>query len=1132
MSVNQQYSRVYSAIYSGVPVYEMVCRGVAVMRRQPDSWLNATQILKVAGIDKGRRTKILEREVLNSKHEKVQGGYGKYQGTWVPFERGVQLSEQYGVMEYLKPIIEYDPELTENGVDQTPTKAELKQKMDLEQKLISKRNIISANKKRKDIPKNNIMDPPPLAPATLKRNKDIDLNFRNDQKFYNSFVDPPKNKNIYFNTFPTQKPQTQFIKHENFIDINPKKYPIAPNFLSNNVPPKALQINFPATPTAPTAPPAPTYTPIPPPSPPAQSSNRSDEDMKQDKIILTGLFMNDDPNYIPNWLSDASSQFLNGVEISKLLNITLDDQGHTSVHWAAALARIEVLDLLLARGADAKKLNFDGESALIKAVQVINNYENQSFQDLLELLHDVIPLTDNSNRSVLHHISLTSGVEGRKKASHFYLECLLGWISRLSGGFIVENSPSSSNDHSQTRPSLPPNSKSVQNHDSINESKSNYSTPSSELKTGNATSPKLSDFRQNTGSDNKYSNSGSHNGPDFYSSSNTSNIKIGFFTPQTKSTSMYSSRNNNNHEKTSRDEDSPNFSIINNSDFLSFLDLQDANGDTALNIAAQFNDRTLIQLLISSGASISIPNRSGIKPSDFWATDTYTKNLVLNYIAPKGAGRAFDIPSSNNTPLSLAPYHSSAPPTTMVQSHTSNIDYFASPTKGYFNELGKNNISTLSTLKAENIKANLSSSIDAENYDYRSSRNLATNLELAFKNSSNIDHFADQKSNILPNITSMFKRNIMNEISNDSNKNKGLSDSPFPNKKMGVNELIINENGKTSTLDAIRQLMDDLENEFREQLEKKQTELDNLGKILQETRADLSLANESISKLRLNFVDINSLKDGIKDAEQYVDSIKPNSYISDQQLENLRDIISAIATHSGTSGPNTPNRNSESDKHLVSDLNKTILIELEPIISVYQNDYEPDSKVEEILGLIRMQNFEYMDFTKLVLVLLDRLGEIFNLEGIPRLMVNKLSVILRQFILKFEKMMNLPEESSSSSTLNENQSDEIDSFHRRPLPSEIIDKSDVGEKKTNYPQVIEKNDLNGVNFSTQNESANKYRNLVSELLQIEGYDLDIYVDKIGELIRLRLQDSGNVVTDELKKKIESLISEKSSLHHP
>jgi regulatory protein SWI6 len=75
-------AQIYSAVYSGVPVFEMNARGIAVMRRRSDSYLNATQILKVAGIEKGKRTKILEREVLIGEHEKVQGGYGKYQGTW------------------------------------------------------------------------------------------------------------------------------------------------------------------------------------------------------------------------------------------------------------------------------------------------------------------------------------------------------------------------------------------------------------------------------------------------------------------------------------------------------------------------------------------------------------------------------------------------------------------------------------------------------------------------------------------------------------------------------------------------------------------------------------------------------------------------------------------------------------------------------------------------------------------------------------------------------------------------------------------------------------------------------------------------------------------------------------------
>src|ERR1700710_2756244 len=86
----------------------MEVNGIAVMRRRKDSWLNATQILKVAGVEKGKRTKVLEKEILSGEHEKVQGGYGKYQGTLINYRRGRAFCRQYGVEELLRPLLEYD----------------------------------------------------------------------------------------------------------------------------------------------------------------------------------------------------------------------------------------------------------------------------------------------------------------------------------------------------------------------------------------------------------------------------------------------------------------------------------------------------------------------------------------------------------------------------------------------------------------------------------------------------------------------------------------------------------------------------------------------------------------------------------------------------------------------------------------------------------------------------------------------------------------------------------------------------------------------------------------------------------------------------------------------------------------
>ncbi|KAK5112072.1 hypothetical protein LTR85_011653 [Meristemomyces frigidus] len=98
---------VYSATYSNVPVYEFNVAGNHVMRRRSDDWINATHILKVADYDKPARTRILEREVQKGVHEKVQGGYGKYQGTWIPLPDGKELAAKNGVLEKLMPIFAF-----------------------------------------------------------------------------------------------------------------------------------------------------------------------------------------------------------------------------------------------------------------------------------------------------------------------------------------------------------------------------------------------------------------------------------------------------------------------------------------------------------------------------------------------------------------------------------------------------------------------------------------------------------------------------------------------------------------------------------------------------------------------------------------------------------------------------------------------------------------------------------------------------------------------------------------------------------------------------------------------------------------------------------------------------------------
>ncbi|KAF5237157.1 hypothetical protein FAUST_6185 [Fusarium austroamericanum] len=143
---------VYSAVYSGIPVYEFQFGAELkehVMRRRSDDWINATHILKAAGFDKPARTRILERDVQKDVHEKIQGGYGKYQGTWIPLESGQALAERHSVIDRLRPIFEYV-----QGTETPPPAPKHASKP-------------KGPKSRPPLPKWNNPPPPPPAPAPV-----------------------------------------------------------------------------------------------------------------------------------------------------------------------------------------------------------------------------------------------------------------------------------------------------------------------------------------------------------------------------------------------------------------------------------------------------------------------------------------------------------------------------------------------------------------------------------------------------------------------------------------------------------------------------------------------------------------------------------------------------------------------------------------------------------------------------------------------------------------------------------------------------------------------------------------------------------------------------------------------------
>lgn len=444
-------SQIYSAVYSNVSVLEMEVNGVAVMRRRADGWLNATQILKVAGVDKGKRTKVLEKEILTGEHEKVQGGYGKYQGTWISYRRGREFCRQYGVEQILLPLLDFD--LNADGQPgsqntETPTKeqamaAQRKRMYGGDQRGVgtpqsgtffksmssTAANAINAlNRTRVDSPANR-RPPGPRRPSQHQFGVDMTLAGGSQQSLHTS-----QSQDSFTGNNGTLSQNASFAFDQNNDAQEPPRKRMRPtpensfqnafdgavdNFLGPAGSPTEPSHSFMSQTGQSFMAPQPFIFGV---EPLPHPSGQVDE---QKKELLLDLFM--DPNRVdfedhPAFLSLSGEEF----------EVPIDGSCNTALHWAATLARIPLVKKLLDKGFNIRRTNSGGETALVAACQARNNLDQSSFPALLELLGASIEVRDGRGRTLLHHIAVSSAMRGRAAVGKYYLESLLGYVLRQS----------------------------------------------------------------------------------------------------------------------------------------------------------------------------------------------------------------------------------------------------------------------------------------------------------------------------------------------------------------------------------------------------------------------------------------------------------------------------------------------------------------------------------------------------------------------------------------------------------------------------------------------------------------------------------------------------------------------------
>ncbi|KAI8453022.1 hypothetical protein BY996DRAFT_7185221 [Phakopsora pachyrhizi] len=448
---------------SDVAVIEMPCKGVAVMRRRHDNWINATQILKVAGFDKPQRTRVLEREVQKGTHEKIQGGYGKYQGTWVPLDIGISISKRFGVDHLLAPLLKFE-QSADNSPPQAPKhlsslsgKAKIaKAASDAAihaQALQFASGITScSNTGRKT--NNSIANFDPgtaivLAkkPATKPNGSRATASKSRKLKNVASIeVTKPSNSHPNDLIVPASNRSQLSRQPENSLeerDLSLSPYPsdigsssITPSPVEDLLVPypsrdkgKAREVSgygdddlealngrkrkYEETPNV-------------------EDYNNPTNDQQLSYIQPESPTSAKYAGLILDYFVSKSSQipeFLINPPEDFDPNVMIDDDGHTALHWACAMGRIKIVKLLLTCGADIFRANNAGQTALMRAVMFTNNYDLRKFPQLFESFHRSTINIDKNDRTVFHYAIDIALQKGKLRAARYYLETILNRLS-------------------------------------------------------------------------------------------------------------------------------------------------------------------------------------------------------------------------------------------------------------------------------------------------------------------------------------------------------------------------------------------------------------------------------------------------------------------------------------------------------------------------------------------------------------------------------------------------------------------------------------------------------------------------------------------------------------------------------
>ncbi|CAH6719544.1 regulatory protein Swi4p [[Candida] jaroonii] len=454
--------KVFLATYSSTDVYESVINDCPLMRRCKDDWVNATQILKCCNFSKAKRTKILEKGVQQGLHEKIQGGYGRFQGTWIPLPDAQRLAHTYGVTPEMAPVLFFDA--SNPGFDfHKKTKEVNKDGTPVKRKYVKKKkpDVISSKKLKMEDGQAAYMQQQLQQGYEFQGNESFNgvsrmssqiSQYSNSSSMpfsQGSFTQPDFIPNHNIPTFQNsqngtdynyqmqmqmqqqqqqqQQQQAQPPQTYNYGFQQPPQTIAHPNIMGQFHHSKANS---------------------------SQSTNETNWSQDEHKESDTSMSSNEEMKLKANSTVTNSSEskesyssqllkffsddnapipyFITNPPADFNINEAIDDEGHTPLHWAASIGNYNMIHLLTMRNANPLVVNNFGLNPLSKLISFNNCYELKNFPKVLDDLEICLINTDINGRTPLHYLCQFAKVPSKIDSLLYYLENILNKLSMLT----------------------------------------------------------------------------------------------------------------------------------------------------------------------------------------------------------------------------------------------------------------------------------------------------------------------------------------------------------------------------------------------------------------------------------------------------------------------------------------------------------------------------------------------------------------------------------------------------------------------------------------------------------------------------------------------------------------------------